>query len=331
MTNNISYYITKYFSDELENIREVSINTKKAYRDAIVQLINFVSKKGKKIEKLEINDFNVEIINEFITNLRTEKNLKENSCNIKLAAIQGLFKYIRRANIKYIDLCNEIIEIKYKKIQHSIVNYLTIDEIDKLFNVFNMNDFTEYKHLMIITTLYESACRVQELCNLKLKNINFESNSITIMGKGNKIRVVPVVKNLTKNLEKYSNLLQLEPNDYLFKNKNGEKLTRVGIQYIIDKYIGRVKKIYPLLFNINVTNHTFRHSKATHLLEAGVNIVYIRDILGHSSITTTEIYAKCSLKLKEQELQKNYNNIQDNVTYSQEEQESLLNWLKEMI
>ena len=331
MTSNISYYITKYFSDELDNIKEVSINTKKTYRDAIVQLINFVSKKGKKIEKLEIDDFNVEVINEFITNLRTEKNLKENSCNIKLAAIQGLFKYIRRTNIKYIDLCNKIIEIKYKKINQQIIYYLTIDEIEKLFNLFNIDDFIEYKHLMIITTLYESACRVQELCDLKLKNINFESNSITINGKGNKIRVVPVVKNLTNNLKRYSNLLQLEPDDYLFQNKRGEKLTRVGIQYIIDKYVDIAKKLYPQLFTFKVTNHTFRHSKATHLLEAGVNIVYIRDILGHSSITTTEIYAKCSLKLKEQELQKNYNNIQENVTYSKEEQESLLNWLREMI
>ena len=331
MTNNFSYYVTKYFSEELESIKEVSINTKKAYRDAIVQLITFMSEKGKRIEKLEIDDFNVEVINEFITNLRTKKNLKENSCNIKIAAIQGLFKYIRRKNINYINLCNEIIEIKYKRIQQTAINYLTVDEITKLFESFNISNFIEYKHLMIITTLYESACRVQELCDLKLKNINFESNSITIAGKGNKIRIVPVVKTLTENLKKYSNILELKQEDYLFQNKNGEKLTRVGIQYVVDKYINRAKEKYPELFSFNITNHTFRHSKATHLLEAGVNIVYIRDILGHSSITTTEIYAKCSIKLKEQELQKNYNNIQDGITYSNQEQESLLKWLKEMI
>lgn len=331
MTDNFSYYVTKYFIEELESIKEVSINTKKTYRDAIIQLINFISRKGKKIEKLTIDDFNVEIINEFITNLINENNLKGNSCNIKLAAIQGLFKYIRRKNIKYINTCNEIINIKYKKVQQSIIEYLTVDEIKKLFDSFNTKSFVEYKHLMILTTLYESACRVQELCDLKFKNINFDTNSITITGKGNKVRVVPVVKTLINNLKKYCNILELKENDYLFQNKNCGKLTRVGVQYIINKYVNRAREQYPELFSFNITNHTFRHSKATHLLEAGVNIVYIRDILGHSSITTTEIYAKCSLKLKEQELQKNYNSIQGGITYSNQEQEELLEWLKEMI
>ena len=194
MTNNISYYITKYFTDDLESIKEVSINTKKTYRDAIVQLINFIANNGKEIENLVIEDFNAEIINNFITTLRNEKKLSENSCNIKLAAIQGLFKYIRRKNIKYIDLCNEIIEIKYKKVQHTTIEYLTIEEITNLFNIFNLNDIVEYKHFMIISTLYESAIRVQELCDLKFKDINFKTNTITVTGKGNKIRVIPVMK-----------------------------------------------------------------------------------------------------------------------------------------
>ena len=331
MTNNISYYITKYFTDDLESIKEVSINTKKTYRDAIVQLINFIANNGKEIENLVIEDFNAEIINNFITTLRNEKKLSENSCNIKLAAIQGLFKYIRRKNIKYIDLCNEIIEIKYKKVQHTTIEYLTIEEITNLFNIFNLNDIVEYKHFMIISTLYESAIRVQELCDLKFKDINFKTNTITVTGKGNKIRVIPVMKTLIKNLKQYSTIMYLKSEDYLFFNKNKVKLTRVGIQYIINKYINRAKKHYTQLYNFNITNHTFRHSKAVHLLEAGVNIVYIRDILGHSSITTTEIYAKCSTELKIREIEKSYNLIQDNSTYSKEEQENLINWLKEMI
>lgn len=331
MTDNISYYITKYFSDELDNIKEVSLNTKKTYRDAIVQLINYMHDNGIKIETLVIDDFNEEIINNFITMLRNEKRLCESSCNVKLSAIQGLFKYIRRKNIKYIELCNKIINIKYKKVKQNTIEYLTIDEITKMFDIFNLKDFTEYKHFMIIITLYETAVRVQELCNLKLKDINFETNSITIIGKGNKVRVVPVVKTLIEKLNKYVNIMDLKLEDYLFFNKNGTKLTRAGVQYIIDKYVNKVKDKYPKQFNFRVTNHTFRHSKATHLLEAGVNIVYIRDILGHSSITTTEIYAKCSLKLKERELEKNNDIIQENVTYSKEEQESLLCWLKEMI
>lgn len=331
MTDNISYYISNYFTIELENIKEVSLNTKKTYRDALIQLLNFMQLNGNKIESLKVDDFSEEVINNFISYLRKEKKLSENTCNVKLAAIQGLFKYIRRKNIKYIQLCNDILNIKYKKIQSPNIECLSVDEITKLFQNFMLNNSVEYKHFMILTTLYETAARVQELCDIKLKDIDFNSNTVTLKGKGNKIRVIPVNKTLINNLSNYKNIYQLASEDYLFSNKKGGKLTRVGIQYIIDKYVARIREKYPDLFKINISNHTFRHSKATHMLEAGVNIVYIRDILGHSSITTTEVYAKCSLELKKRELEKNCNTIQKDVTFSQEEQQNLINWLKEMI
>lgn len=331
MTNNISYYISNYFTVELDNIKEVSINTKKTYRDAIVQLLNFVSSDHKKIEDLTIEDFNEEVINNFIISLKNEKKLSDNTCNVKLAAIQGLFKYIRRKNIKYIELCNEILNIKYKKIHHTLIEFLSIDEITKLFKIFNLNNSVEFKHFMIITTLYQTAARVQELCDIKVKDINFKSNSVKLLGKGNKIRIVPINDVLTKNLNHYKNIQNLQENNYLFTNKNGNKLTRVGVQYIIEKYINRAKEKYPDLFKIKVSNHTFRHSKAVHMLEAGVNIVYIRDILGHSSIVVTENYAKCSLELKKRELEKNSDSIYEKVSYTKEEQQDLISWLKELI
>lgn len=331
MTNNISYYISNYFTIELDDIKEVSLNTRKTYRDATIQLLDYMQLKSKNINNLVIEDFSEEIINDFISYLRNEKKLNENSCNVKLAAIQGLFKYIRRKNIKYMELCNEIINIKYKKIKTSTVECLTIEEITKLFQIFNINNYIEYKHFMIVTTLYETAARVQELCDLKVEDINFNSNSITLHGKGNKTRVIPVNKILINNLYNYVNVYKLKKENYLFTNKNKGQLTRVGIQYIIDKYINIAKKKFPELYQINVSNHTFRHSKAMHMLESGVNIVYIRDILGHSSITTTEIYAKCSMELKKRELEKNLNSIQDQVTYTEKEKYDLINWLKEMI
>lgn len=172
--------------------------------------------------------------------------------------------------------------------------------------------------------------QLQELCDLKVKDINFNSNSIKLLGKGNKIRIVPVNKTLIKNIEDYKNIQELNENDYLFTNKYGNKLTRVGTQYIIDKYINRIRKTETNLFKIKITNHTFRHSKAVHMLEAGVNIVYIRDILGHTSITITENYAKCSLELKKRELEKNYKTIQENVSYTENQKCDLIKWLKEI-
>ena len=95
-----------------------------------------------------------------------------------------------------------------------------------------------------------------------------------------------------------------DPNEPLFVNNRNNSLTRFGVQYIIDKYIAEAKKRRPDLFKSNITNHSFRHSRAIHLLEAGVNLIYIRDLLGHSSIVTTEIYAKINPKIKEEQIKK---------------------------
>lgn len=331
MTDNISYYISKFFQDELGNIKECSINTKKSYRDSVVQLLSFVSNKKGINSNLKIDDFSADLINDFINYLRNEKNLSISTCNLRLIAIKELFKFIQLKNVDYFELCSNIIKIEHKKKEEPIIKYLSINEITKLFEVFNFDDNIEYRHFMILTTLYETAARVQELCDLKVCDVNIINNSITLTGKGKTTRVVPIGKALSNNLKEYIENLKLKKDEVLFKNRKGQKLTRVGVQYIIDKYVDIARNRNNDLFTFKPTNHTFRHSKAMHMLEAGVNLVYIRDILGHVSVTTTEIYAKCSLELKKKELEKNHNDIQPEITYSEEQQEDLINWLKNNI
>lgn len=326
MTDKISYYISKYFGEYLTNIREFSINTIQSYRDTIIQLIEYTN---KNTNDLVIADFTDELINNFISHLRNEKKLSIATCNQRLFAIKGLFKYIQKNNLKYFEHCEKILLIKVKKNAPKNIEHLTLEEIKILFEVPNLNEEIEFKHFIILTTLYETAARVGEICNLKLNDINFNNNTVTIFGKGNKTRVVPISKKQTKNLFSYIKKFNITNGDeYLFKNKNGTRLTRVGVQYIIDKYIKIAKDKNPTLYNFKVTNHTFRHSKATHLLELGVNIIYIRDILGHSSITTTEIYAKCSIELKKRELEKNNAELNLTSNYTQEQKDELLEWLK---
>ena len=114
----------------------------------------------------------------------------------------------------------------------------------------------------------------------------------------------------------------------LFVNRRNEKLTRAGIQYIIDKYVNMGRELKPEYFRNRITNHSFRHSKAMHLLEAGVNLVYIRDLLGHTTVLTTEIYARSNPHIKEEQLKKNSTSIKTKGRYSQKEKEDLIAWLK---
>ena len=196
--------------------------------------------------------------------------------------------------MSYFDKCSQILSIEYKKTPLTIVSYLSIDEIKSLLSIPNIKNDNEFRHLIILTLLYETGARVSELINVKLVDINFNNTPYIILhGKGNKTRSVPISKDVFNMLKIYLNRLNIkDKNDYILKNKLNKKITRDGVQYIIDTYIKRAKEKYPNHYTQKITNHSFRHSKAMHLLEAGVNLIYIRDILGHKSITTTEIYAK---------------------------------------
>ena len=186
---------------------------------------------------------------------------------------------------------------------------------------------------MILTLLYETGARVSELINIKLEDITLNNTPYIILhGKGNKTRSVPISKDVSNILKTYLSRFSINnQNDYILKNRLNEKITRDGVQYIIDTYIEKAKEKYPNLYNKKITNHSFRHSKAMHLLEAGVNLVYIRDILGHKSITTTEVYAKTNPEIKRKAIEDNSQSIKVNDKYGIENKNDLLNWLKNYV
>ena len=218
----------------------------------------------------------------------------------------------------------------FKKTEEKEINYLKMDEINKILSIPNSNNKNELRDLAILALLYDSGARVQELCDLNLNDIKFEDiTSIHLCGKGKKHRIVPITSNTSNIIKLYLKKYNKKENDVLFTNIHNQKFTRVGIQYILNKYVDKYKENNNI-FNKKITNHTLRHSKAMHLLESGVNIVYIRDFLGHSSVTTTEIYAKCSLELKRKCIEKNENMINIESNYTSEDKANLLDWLKSL-
>lgn len=177
----------------------------------------------------------------------------------------------------------------------------------------------------IISVLYDSGARVQELIDLVSSDINFENRTIKLHGKGSKIRIIPissyVVETLKRYFEKFK--ISINTNELVFFNSRRIKLTREGIKYILKKYAK--------LANLNVdkiTPHVFRHTKAMHLLENNVNLVYIRDFLGHTSVTTTEIYAKANPEVKRIAIENLSNEILEEKKYSDDKKEELLEWLR---
>ncbi len=193
----------------------------------------------------------------------------------------------------------------------------------------------DIRDLAILSLLYESGCRVQELIDLKYDDLSLNSPAtISVTGKGNKTRIIPISNKVVSILNKYTAIYKIsDSTEVLFTNKQAKSLTRSGISYIIKKHSDSARIKNPQIFGMaTVHPHVLRHSKAMHLLESGVNLIYIRDFLGHSSVITTEIYAKSNPEIKRKYLENAASNIDISVNkFSEKEKESLLEWLKHNI
>jgi site-specific recombinase XerD len=231
--------------------------------------------------------------------------------------------------------CQRILSLPFKKKLTKSVDYLTPGALRGLLAQPDAKTWRGRRDLVLIITMYDTAARVQELIDLTVRDIRLESPAIiTLTGKGNKRRCVPVLSKTKLLLEDYMTANKLNMNgkqDHpLFFNSRNHKFTRPGIAYLLGKYFSRAKENDPnVIYPERLTPHMLRHTKAMHLLEAGVNLIYIRDFLGHVNVTTTEIYAKANSEAKRKALEAAYLETTENVPIWREDTE-LLRWLQNL-
>jgi len=214
--------------------------------------------------------------------------------------------------------------------------YLTVDGIKLLLSQADVEDYYGLRHLAILALMYDTGCRVQELIDLAVNSLRIQTEpyTISIYGKGRKTRIVPMVRNQIVLLRKYMDRYGLNENNCinhpLFFNNRGEKMTRTGVTYILKKYADMARQTAPSLIPEKISCHSLRHSKAMHLLQAGVNLIWIRDLLGHTTIQTTEVYARTDSKQKREALERAYSDMLPGKTKDGEWQknQTLLDWLK---
>lgn len=326
--------IDNFFNKYLIVQRGLSEHTRKTYRDCFVELFEYI-KSSKKInpDKIEIDNLDLNTINAFLDYLEETKNVSASTRNNRLAAIKSFFKYVMYHKPKYLSLCSLILSIKQKKTESKPMNYLTIKAYKFLLSIFNKDNKKELRDLCIISLLYESGARVSELINIRKLEIRLSSPSTLVLhGKGNKTRLVPIDLAISKLLSRYIDIYKVKDDDWLFFNSRREKLTREGVNFLLQKYFNKAKEQEPELFPSTISPHCLRHSKAMHLLENGVELIYIRDLLGHASVTTTEIYSKVNPEIKRKHIEEATKElIGDDKDYSDIEESKLLTWLKTMI
>lgn len=331
---DFSKYISDFLSNYLIDERGASINTIKAYRDTFVLLLHFMEKERKiKLNKLKIKDINKDTITSFLNWLEYNRSCSISTRNSRLAAIHSFYKFLQYRELGHIYDCQKILSIKQKRNPQFIMSYLTIEGIKSLLKQPDQNTKKGRRDLALLSLMYDTGARVQEIIDLTPSMINLNNPpTVKIIGKGNKSRLVPMINAQTLHLKNYMLEHQLDSHvnllHPLFTNNRGEKLTRSGVNYILKKYLTKARSIEPSIIPENISCHSIRHSKAMHLLQSGVNLVYIRDILGHVSIQTTEIYARADSKFKRLALEKAYSKLTPEEEPLWHKNKNLITWLK---
>jgi site-specific recombinase XerD len=226
--------------------------------------------------------------------------------------------------------CQDILAVPAKKRARPAVNHLTVEQTRRLLAQPDRSTRRGRRDATLLATLYDTAARVSELAALTVRDIRLQPPALAVLtGKGRKTRHVPLGKNTAALLDAHlaeHGLNQPGHDDHpLFVNQHGNKLSRGGIAWIISKYQTRAGD--PALATTGLSPHMLRHSKAMHLYEAGVPLPYIRDILGHADLATTDIYARASTEAKRKALEAAYTDIVADDLPEWNHDAGLLSWL----
>lgn len=332
---DFSIHLTSFLSDYLPLQRNVSKNTIKSYRDTFKLLLLFCEQEEViPIEKLTMKKLSPELITGFLNWLETERKSSISTRNLRLTAIHSFFRYAQAESPESLYHYQKVLAIPVKKKRQTIVEHLSPEGIKILLEQPDKTTSQGRRDLMLISLMYDSGARVQEIIDLSVKDFIPGSNPVLIItGKGNKTRRVPIMKNTATLVEAYifeNRLGQAHKTDYpLFTNKQHNKLSKEGVAYVVNKYAVMAHEVSDKVPE-KVRCHMLRHSKAVHLLQAGVNLIYIRDFLGHSDIKTTEIYARADAELKRKALENAYPDLVDSNLPDWSENNDLMEWLSDL-
>ena len=305
--SNFGEQLNYFFNNYLVIQRNCSTNTIRSYKLTFKKLIKYlINYKGIQLKDISLNNLTRNNIIDFLNYLDSESNISITTRNQRLAAIKSFCRFISYEDIDNISNIQQILLIPMKKSENHLIDFLTKEELTIFLNSIETNTRKGIRDYTLISLMYDCAARASEIINIKVNDLNLDNNpSITLYGKGKKYRTVPITEDTKKLLQKYIELEKLNNYSYVFIGSKNSKASTKMISHIIDKYSKKTE------ISKNIHPHSLRHTRAIHMLEAGIPLVYIRDILGHENINTTEIYARVSLETKRKALEMVYENKKD--------------------
>ena len=294
-------WIRRFLLEYLITERNLSANTQRSYRDTMAILMPYLGRILKRsVDRIGLDDLNVERIKSFLHYLEQSRSCGASTRNQRLSAIHSLARFISLHCPQHVVWYGQIRSIPMKKTATTLVSYLEKPEMDALLRAPDQRTPLGRRDYAILLFLYNSGARADEAARVAIKDLDLRSRStlpsVQLFGKGNKQRRCPLWKRTVEQLA--AMVAERSPAERVFLNRCAQPFTRFGIYAIVKRYSREITNQYPRLRGMQLSPHVIRHTTATHLLRAGVDINTIRAWLGHVSLNTTNIYVETDLQMK---------------------------------
>ena len=302
-TTRLGPWVRRFLLEHLIGERNLSVNTQRSYRDTLALLIPFAARQvHKKVDELTMVDLSEKCVAGFLVDIEEGRGCSISTRNQRLAAIHALSHFVAIHSPEHIAWCQQIRAIPFKKCTKRLVTYLEKSEMDALLAAPDLRTAQGRRDHLMLLFLYNTGARADEAAQLLIADLHLaqapsrELSSVKIRGKGNKERRCPVWPQTVKELIP---AIDGRPSaEHVFLNRYGRPITRFGIHGLVERYTKRISARIPSLCVKRVSPHCIRHTTATHLLRAGVDINTISAWMGHVSLDTTNIYAEVDLEMK---------------------------------
>ena len=290
-------WVRRFLLEHLVAERNLARNTQRSYRDALVLLIPFVADQlHQSVDRLEVVNVSADVVRLFLTDLEQSRKCSIASRNQRWAAIHALARFVGEHSPEHIAWCGQLRSIPFKKASKTVIPYLDKPEMDALLRAPDRQTAQGRRDHALLLFLYNAGARAQEAAQLLISELDLVGCSVKIRGKGGKERHCPLWPSTIEELKPL--IVNRSPAACVFLNRCARPMTRFGIYALVERYVRSIQDQMPSLAAKRVSPHSIRHTTATHLLRAGVDINTVRAWLGHVSLDTTNIYAEIDLDMK---------------------------------
>jgi site-specific recombinase XerD len=304
-----------YFTDYLPISVNASPNSIKSYKCTFRLLFQYLSDVAKiNTGRITFEMLNFDLLTNFFDWLVTERKNSRTSAKQRMGALSSFAEYAQNRNLEagyvFKNSLSKIYKKSFRRVKGKKRFAFTREELEFFFSLPDTTNKVGWRDLVILVVMYASGARAQELCDITVKDVAYDNNGnaiLTLLGKGEKPRRVKITADATKLLSKYIAYRHIEdkPDRHVFSSQRNEHMSVVCLEEIFSKYEKMAKKAHPNKFNLGrYTPHVMRHTTATHLIEAGVALPIVKNILGHASIQSTQIYVETSQQTVDQSVRK---------------------------